>query len=43
MGFPGAVVYVHCGMLSVGFRRKLGLHSPFDMRYSNPSIFIRSR
>ena len=33
---PGAVVYVHCGMLSVGFRRKLGLHSPFDMRYSNP-------
>jgi predicted TIM-barrel fold metal-dependent hydrolase len=35
-GFPGAVVYVHCGMLSVGFRKKLGLHSPFDMRYSNP-------
>jgi predicted TIM-barrel fold metal-dependent hydrolase len=35
-GFPGTVVYVHCGMLSVGFRRKLGLHSPFDMRYSNP-------
>lgn len=35
-GVPGAVVYVHCGMLSVGFRKKLGLHSPFDMRYSNP-------
>jgi uncharacterized protein len=35
-GYPGAVVYVHCGMLSVGFRKKLGLHSPFDMRYSNP-------
>ncbi|HEX4134111.1 MAG TPA: amidohydrolase family protein [Bryobacteraceae bacterium] len=35
-GFPGTVVYVHCGMLSVGFRGKLGLHSPFDMRYSNP-------
>ncbi|HWF11354.1 MAG TPA: amidohydrolase family protein [Bryobacteraceae bacterium] len=35
-GYPGAVVYVHCGMLSVGFRRKLGLPSPFDMRYSNP-------
>ena len=32
----GAVVYVHCGMLSVGFRKKLGLPSPFDMRYSNP-------
>jgi uncharacterized protein len=31
-----AVVYVHCGMLSVGFRKKLGLHSPFDLRYSNP-------
>ncbi|HEU5021569.1 MAG TPA: amidohydrolase family protein, partial [Bryobacteraceae bacterium] len=30
------VVYVHCGVLSVGFRRKLGLPSPFDMRYSNP-------
>lgn len=35
-GFPGALVYVHCGMLSVGFRKKLGLHSNFDMRYSNP-------
>jgi predicted TIM-barrel fold metal-dependent hydrolase len=35
-GFPGAVVYVHCGMLSVGFRKKLGLPSHFDMRYSNP-------
>ena len=36
-GHPvGAVVYVHCGELSVGFRRKLGLPCPFDMRYSNP-------
>ncbi len=35
-GCPGTVVYVHCGMLSVGFRRKLGLPCPFDMRYSNP-------
>ena len=35
-GYPGAVVYVHCGMLSVGFRKKLGLTSHFDMRYSNP-------
>ena len=35
-GYPGTVVYVHCGMLSVGFRRKLGLPCPFDMRYSNP-------
>src|SRR5258706_4137410 len=30
------VVFVHCGVLSVGFRRKLGLESPFDMRFSNP-------
>jgi predicted TIM-barrel fold metal-dependent hydrolase len=35
-GHPGAVVYVHCGMLSVGFRKKLGLPCRFDMRYSNP-------
>jgi predicted TIM-barrel fold metal-dependent hydrolase len=34
--YPSAVVYVHCGMLSVGFRRKLGLQSPFDMQFSNP-------
>ncbi len=30
------LVYVHCGVLSVGFRKKLGLPCPFDMRYSNP-------
>src|SRR5665213_173893 len=35
-GYPDTVVYVHCGMLSVGFRKKLGLHSQFDMRFSNP-------
>jgi len=29
-------VFVHCGVLSVGVRKKLGLPSPFDMRYSNP-------
>ena len=29
-------VFVHCGLLSVGVRKKLGLPSPFDMRYSNP-------
>ena len=32
----GVVVFVHCGVLTVGFRKKLGLASPFDMRYSNP-------
>ena len=29
-------MFVHCGVLSVGVRPKLGLPSPFDMRYSNP-------
>ena len=29
-------LFVHCGMLSVGVRKKLGLESRFDMRYSNP-------
>jgi len=33
---PGTVVFVHCGVLSLGVRNKLGLPSPFDMRYSNP-------
>jgi predicted TIM-barrel fold metal-dependent hydrolase len=31
-----AIIFVHCGILSVGVRAKLGLSSPFDMRYSNP-------
>ena len=33
---PGSLVFVHCGILAVGFRRKLGLPSRFDLRYSNP-------
>jgi uncharacterized protein len=33
---PGTVVFVHCGVLSVGVRRRLGLASPFDMRFGNP-------
>ena len=33
---PGAVAFVHCGVLTVGIRRKLGLPSLFDMRFSNP-------
>ena len=33
---PGTVVFVHCGVLTVGVRAKLGLPSPFDMRFSNP-------
>jgi hypothetical protein len=35
-GVPGRAVFVHCGVLSVGVRKKLGLPSPFDMRFSNP-------
>ncbi len=29
-------VFVHCGALSVGVRKKLGLPNHFDMRFSNP-------
>ena len=33
---PGTAVFVHCGVLSVGVRKRLGLPSPFDMRLGNP-------
>jgi len=33
---PGTIAFVHCGVLSVGIRKKLGLPSLFDMRFSNP-------
>lgn len=33
---PGAAVFVHCGVLSVGVRRKLGLASRFDIACGNP-------
>jgi uncharacterized protein len=29
-------IFVHCGTISVGVRKKLGLPSQFDMRFSNP-------
>jgi hypothetical protein len=32
----GAAVFVHCGMLSVGVRKKLGLPSLFDLRLGDP-------
>ena len=32
----GKAVFVHCGVLTVGARRKLGLPCAFDMRFSNP-------
>ncbi|MBA3638065.1 MAG: amidohydrolase [Acidobacteria bacterium] len=31
-----AAVFVHCGVLSVGVRGKLGLPSPFDLRLGDP-------
>jgi predicted TIM-barrel fold metal-dependent hydrolase len=34
---PGRAVFVHCGVLTVGARKKLGLPSRFDMRFSNPA------
>lgn len=33
---PNPTVFAHCGVLSVGVRKKLLLPSPFDMRFSNP-------
>jgi predicted TIM-barrel fold metal-dependent hydrolase len=35
-GYRGRGVFVHCGILTVGVRKKLRLPSPFDMRFSNP-------
>lgn len=33
---PGTAIFVHCGMLSVGVRRRLGLASRFDLRLGDP-------
>ncbi len=33
---PGTALFVHCGVLSVGVRRKLGLPSKFDLRLGDP-------
>ena len=33
---PHTAAFVHCGVLSVGVRKTLGLPSPFDMKFSNP-------
>ena len=35
-GRQGLVIFVHCGVLSVGIRAKIGLSSQFDLRFSNP-------
>ena len=33
---PGTALFVHCGVLSVGIRKKLGLPSRFEITYGNP-------
>jgi predicted TIM-barrel fold metal-dependent hydrolase len=33
---PGAALFVHCGVLTVGIRRKLGIPSVFEARFGNP-------
>jgi len=38
---PGTAVFVHCGVLSVGVRRKLGLASNFDLRLGDPLSVAR--
>ena len=40
-GYPQTVVFVHCGLLSIGVRRKLGLPSRFDLRLGNPLTLSR--
>lgn len=36
-----AAVFVHCGVLTVGVRKKLGLPSPFDLRLGDPLALAR--
>lgn len=38
---PGTAIFVHCGLLSVGVRRKLGLPSPFDLSLGDPLALSR--
>ena len=37
----GATVFVHCGVLTVGVRKKLGLPSRFDLRLGDPLAVSR--
>ncbi len=37
----GKAIFIHCGVLSIGARKKLGLPSHFDMRFSNPLDICR--
>ena len=38
---PGAAIFVHCGLLSIGVRRTLGLPSRFDLRLGDPLAVSR--
>lgn len=38
----GAVVFAHCGVLTVGVRKKLGLTSRFDLRLGDPLALART-
>jgi predicted TIM-barrel fold metal-dependent hydrolase len=38
---PGTALFVHCGVLSVGVRKKLGLPSRFDMSLGDPLSLTR--
>ena len=38
---PGTAIFVHCGVLSVGVRQKLGLPSYFDQTLSSPLELAR--
>lgn len=37
----GGIVFVHCGVLTVGARKKLGLPSRFDLRLGDPLALAR--
>jgi predicted TIM-barrel fold metal-dependent hydrolase len=38
----GAAVFVHCGVLTVGVRKKLGLPNRFDLRLGDPLALART-
>jgi uncharacterized protein len=38
----GVAVFVHCGVLTVGVRKKLGLQSRFDLRLGDPLALART-
>ncbi|MPZ17879.1 MAG: amidohydrolase family protein [Luteitalea sp.] len=35
-GRPGSCLFVHCGVLTLGIRKRLGLPTVFEARYGNP-------